>query len=134
MDHIGPSMQAAFEELREHIGQCEGADGAEVLSVYHQFDMKTRVVEYTAGYSLDGEQNDVPSGLSKCQLSAVGALKVAHTGSYQNLGNAWSAGYQYARYRKLKVDRRLPAFEIYRNDSTQVEPAELLTDVYIPVR
>ncbi|HIF00199.1 MAG TPA: hypothetical protein EYG03_15360 [Planctomycetes bacterium] len=60
-------------------------------------------------------------------------MHIRHTGRYENLGNAWSGGYQYARYKKLKVAKH-DAIEIYRNKRDETPPAELVTDIFLPLK
>jgi uncharacterized protein YndB with AHSA1/START domain len=66
-------------------------------------------------------------------LPASNALRVEHVGSYEHLGNAWSAAKQIARYRKLK-QCKVGTFEIYRNPPPETPESELRTDVYLPLR
>ncbi len=54
-------------------------------------------------------------------------------GNYDHLGNSWSAANQYARYRKLKQSK-VGTFEIYRNTPNDTAPAELRTDIFLPLR
>mgnify|MGYP005673999543 FL=1 len=61
------------------------------------------------------------------------ALCLEHHGNYEHLGNAWSSAHQIARYRKYK-QAKVGTFEIYRNDPEQTPPAEIHTDVYMPLR
>ena len=55
-------------------------------------------------------------------------------GTYDHLGNSWGAAYQFARAKKIKQSKREATFEIYRNDPETTAPAELLTEIYMPLR
>lgn len=131
MDTINEAMDAAFGEAKERVGAagmcCEG----EMASVYHEVDMKAKTFDFTAGY-LVPELKDA-EGISTWSLPACDALSVKHTGSYDHLGNAWSAAYQHVRYKKLKLSQA-GTFEIYRNDPGTTPNEALLTDVYLPLR
>ncbi len=133
LSEIGPSMEAAFAEVVEILEQnkipCDGA----CLSVYHKIDFKTGVFDYTSGFVVPANVNEVPSGLSSWSIPQVQALVTVHIGSYDNLGNAWSAANQHARYKKLKQSKH-GTFEIYRNAPCETPPAELKTEIYLPLK
>ncbi|MEO2016593.1 MAG: GyrI-like domain-containing protein [Fuerstiella sp.] len=131
-DDVGPTMTKAFATATEQLSRNAIAIDGDMLSVYHPCDLKLRRFDFTSGYAVpSGSQ--APAGLNHCQLPAGKSLHIRHTGRYENLGNAWSGGYQYARYRKLKVAKR-DAFEIYRNKPEENPPAELVTDIFLPLR
>ena len=79
------------------------------------------------------ESVDVPAALSTWSIPSAQALCVEHTGSYENLGNGWSAAHQYARYKKLKQSR-VGTFEIYKNDPEETAPADLITEIFLPLK
>lgn len=131
LDQIQSSMEDAISTtLRKLNAGNQPADG-EKISVYHHFDMKSKVFDYTAGVIVPKETGD--AGLSSWEIPKSRALAVEHVGSYAHLGNAWSAAYQYARYKKLKQSK-VGAFEIYKNDPDQTAPADLRTDVFLPLK
>ena len=104
-----------------------------VLSVYLDFNMKTGTFDYIGGFEIPAGTSTASSGLSHWSLPACQAFHVEHTGSYENLGNAWSAANQIVRYRKLKQSK-VGAFEIYRNNPETTDPADLKTDIYLPLK
>jgi len=57
---------------------------------------------------------------------------VEHFGSFQNLGNAWSAANQYVRNRTLKQGRA-GAFEFYINNSQLTAVDDLRIETYLPL-
>ena len=132
MSDIGPSMQSAFAEATGKLARHGLPTDREWLSVYHKFDVKRRVVDYTSGCVVP-EAVEVPADLSSWSLPATKALCVEHIGSYEHLGNAWSAAYQVARSKKLKQSS-VGAFEVYKNSPETTPPAELSTEIYLPLR
>ncbi len=129
---IGPSMEQTFKQLRAAIENGSLPQGGELMSVYHKVDMKRRIFDYTGGCVVPAGTTP-PTSMTSCSLPAGRALKVEHTGSYHHLGNAWSAAYQHARYKKLRQSRG-SSFEIYRNSPQDAPEAELRTDVFLPLR
>ena len=140
VDQIGPAMERIFAESMAKLSQSgtpmdassDASSGAEMVSVYHPCDLKERRFDFTSGLALPSETS-VPPGLASCQVPEGKSLHIRHTGSYENLGNAWSGAYQYARYKKLKVLKQ-DAVEIYRNDPKTTSKDELITDIYLPLK
>ena len=133
MKDIGSSMQDSFCQAEAGFRKHGLPIEREGITVYHSCDMKTGMFDYTSGWVLPESAGDVPSELSTWSIPAINALRVDHTGSYDNFGNAWSAAHQYARYKKLKQSK-VGTFEIYRNDPGQTEPADLQTEIYLPLK
>ena len=75
----------------------------------------------------------LPAELASCSIPKTKALCVEHVGSYDHLGNAWSAANQFVRYKKLKQSKLAP-FEIYRNDPREVAPADRRTEIHLPLK
>lgn len=132
LDELGPSMQQAYPQVCQKFSEG-GLPTENGIAVYHKFDMKKKVCQYTCGFLISTDAN-IPAGLEEWQLPQVNALKVKHTGSYDHLGNAWSAAMQVQRYRKLKLDAKKACFELYVNSPDQVATADLETDIYLPLK
>ena len=128
---IGPSMETAFSEATDTFSQ-NNLPMDSSLSVYHHFDMKAQTFDYTSGFVVP-EAAEVPAQLSTWSIPPSQAVCVQHTGSYKNLGNGWSAAHQYARYKKLKQSK-VGTFEVYKNDPKDTKPADLVTEIYLPLR
>ena len=117
------------EEFEQHNLPVDG----QMVSVYHDMDVKTRKFVYTSGYVIPDSTAPVPDKLSSWSLPASQALCVEHIGRYEHLGNAWSAAHQYARYKKLKQSKA-GALEIYENNPKETPAAELSTKVILPLK
>lgn len=130
-DEIGPSMTAAFEEVGQKLSEFDVTPTGPCCSIYHKMDVNKRTFDYTNGFPVD---DPVPPSLITWHCPSMRALKVEHHGPYDNLGNSWSAAYQVARYKKLKIDKRVDAFELYTNDPAVTAPADLLTEIYVPIK
>lgn len=128
---VGSSMDKTFASAASEFERHGLPMDGHMISVYHSFDMKRQVLDYTGGYVVP-DSTTVPAGMSSWSIPTVTALKVTHTGSYNHLGNSWSAANQYSRYRKLKQSR-VGTFEIYHNPE-ECDEAKRLTDVYLPLK
>ena len=130
---IGDAMTSVFAEVQTKLDQAEVHRCGEAISIYHaSSDLKQNRFDFTSGYVVPPGAKP-PAGLVSRELPARKSLHLCHTGSYDNLGNAWSAAYQYARYKKVKI-AKADSFEIYRNDPSETPVAELVTDLYLPIR
>ena len=133
LSEIGDSMNEAIREAEEKLGQTSIPHEGQKIAVYHQFDMANRIFEYTAGVMVHDPDAEV-DGLSFWSMPESNALSVTHIGSYENLGNAWSAAHSHLRHLKLKQIPKVGTFEIYRNEPGDTEPAGLITDIFLPVK
>lgn len=129
---IGAAMNQSVQTATDKLAAVGISLDGDMLSAYHPTDLKLGRFNFVTGYSLpDGTA--VPAGLEQCELPAGKALHIRHTGCYSNLGNAWSGAYQYARYKKLKIAKR-DGYEVYRNSPKDTDPADLVTDIYVPLK
>lgn len=133
LSDIGSSMNEAISEAEKKLGQTAVPHEGQKIAVYHHFDMANRVFDYTAGVMVLDPNGEV-DGLSSWFLPETNALSVKHTGSYENLGNAWSAAHSHLRHLKLKQLAKAGTFEIYRNEPADTAPADLITDIFLPVK
>lgn len=130
---IGRSMDASFAEAKQQLSQHGLPTDGTMLTVYHTCNLKTQMFDYTSGFALPESAGSVPTELSSWSIPSTRALSVEHIGTYKHLGNAWSAANQFARYKKLK-QRKVGTFEIYKNDPKETDPAELRTEIFLPLK
>lgn len=132
MNEIGPSLQAAMSTAREKL-ESQGIQIEDAgISVYHHFDMKAQRLDFTAGYQIPADA-ELDGELSTWSIPETSALCVEHIGSYDNLGNGWSAAHQFTRYKKLKQSR-VGTFELYKNHPQETAAADLITEIYLPLK
>ncbi|MEW7281059.1 GyrI-like domain-containing protein [Aquimarina sp. 2201CG1-2-11] len=61
-------------------------------------------------------------------------VKTTLKGNYTNLKEAWETGYKYIQDNKLELNTQAVPFEVYVTDpSQQSNPAEWITEIYIPI-
>lgn len=132
LQDIGPQMQSALCHAVEAINQHGISAELGVMTVYHTANLKTQVFDFTSGIILP-DSAESPAELSTWSIPEMKALCLEHHGNYEHLGNAWSSAHQIARYRKMK-QAKVGTFEIYRNDPEETPPAEIRTDIFMPLR
>ena len=131
-DNIGPSMSEAFANAEKKFADNNIPIDGKGISVYHKMNMKAKTFEYTSGFIVP-ESTTTPAGAEEWAIPEMNAYVVEHLGRYEHLGNAWSAANQHVRYKKMK-QARCGAFEIYENNPDNTEPADLRTDIFLPLK
>jgi effector-binding domain-containing protein len=141
--YLGVAGSAHYSEMATEMGrdfpqmlaavQTAGLEPtAPPMSVYTKMSMRTGRFDYIAAMPV--APNTTAAGLAPGQLTAGRALKVVHTGPYHFIGNAWSSVMSQARAEKHKLNKRRPAIEVYLNDPATTPEAELITEIYVPIR
>lgn len=129
---VGPSMDASFRKAAECLEKAGLPSDGEKVSAYHKMDMKAEKFEYTSGM-LFAEPIEPPPGMELWSLPETETFRVDHIGSYDHLGNAWSAAMRHVDAKKLKKSKISP-FELYKNEPQNTAPEHLHTEIYLPLR
>lgn len=132
-EDIGEEMKKDFDTLLDDIVHKRNASPKHWISLYPKMDMVNMRMTYIAAVSdeqLQGE--DLDPEYVRGEIKDGKALEIKHNGSYDFLGNAWSMGMMYLRAKKMKQDG-VP-FELYRNSPKEVQPEELKTSIYFPIK
>jgi DNA gyrase inhibitor GyrI len=134
MADIGPAMESDMQRLGAWREESGTEPAGPPFSIYKKWDMVKNQTTYVMGVPVSAPASDLPSGLTGGSLAAGEVFKIKHTGPYRHLGNAWSAGYAYARAKVFAEDKKGPHFEIYEGDPTETPENELDTVLYFPVK
>lgn len=133
MKDIAQAMGASFSAVVKLIDSESIQVNGVPLTIYNKMDIKRGVCHYTAALPtadpVSAKQPFVAATIPACR-----ALKVVHTGPYRHLGNAWYVLMGEARFKKLKIRKSVPPFEIYLNDPDTTQEEELITELYLPVQ
>ena len=130
---IGSSMERDMGTLHRVMEETGLKPAGPPMSVYHHWSAVKGNCEYTIGVPV-GEDTPVPDELDEFRIPPVNTYSVTHTGPYQFLGNAWSAGFAHQRAKKFASVRGVAPFEIYQNDPEEVDENELITVVHFPMK
>lgn len=132
LDEVGPQMEQSFSKVEAAFAGAGLNHDSEMISVYTKLNASKGIFDYISGYVVDASV-DCPTGLVEWSTPDTNAYVVSHKGPYRHLGNAWGIANQHVRYRKLKM-RKSGDFEIYRTTPDQVNEAEVMTDIYLPLK
>ena len=132
-EDVGVEMKKDFGKLMEDVVNAKGKSAKRWISLYPKMDMANMQMTYIAAMS-DEELGGVSLGLGyvRGKVESGKALEIKHDGAYDFLGNAWSMGMMFVRVKKMKQSG-IP-FEQYWNSPKEVEPHELKTSVYFPLK
>ena len=132
MDDIGKSMEDTMSRIgqlvKDHNIDTAGPPGV----VYHCVDIKGQQCHYSAMVPVKSATS-IP-GTTSGTIAPHRALKIVHTGRYENLGNGWSTAMAYQRHKKLKQSKSVVPFEFYTNDPSETPAEDLIAEIYVPIR
>jgi len=131
-DNISESLSKAFAQVDQELEKQKIPSDGDYATTYTKFDPIKRTFEFIAGRTTSGD-HDVKQPLTVWSTPSTKALCIEHLGSYDHLGNAWSAGNQVARYKKLKPSKISP-FEVYKNSPNEAQEEALKTMIFLPMR
>lgn len=132
-DQLSTSMSGAFTGLSVQEKSGVFSSNGLAFCIYDQIDLKRDEVKYTAALPT-AEPITIELPYVSRIRPACRALKVFHTGPYRHLPNAWAMIMSEARTKKLKVSKKIPPFEHYLNNTEDTDPADLITELYLPLR
>lgn len=128
MDKMGEEMQKDIDAIGQQL-MDSGLLNDLVFTQYHKFKMVKGIAEYTTAFGVTDYPDNLPDGWIKGELPAKKLRTVRLKGSYDHLGNAWSAVQNIMRSKGVKPDRSFHPVEFYRNSPAEVSEEELITDV-----
>jgi effector-binding domain-containing protein len=127
---IGTAMQEAFRTLGEFIGRNAVEVVGPPVSVYRDHTATSMTMD--VGMPVTDRGLKLASGDIKAGTTPVGtALKALHVGPYDRLRDTYSL----INTELHRRGSRMPAmsWEVYLDDPMTTPPAELRTEIYMPV-
>lgn len=128
------SMSALCSRMKENSIEASGAP----FCIYRKYDITARTCEYVMAIPVRNQPSKGSLGSESSwetgQIPAHQAYLVKHVGSYKNLGNAWSTGFNRLRSLKLKPTKSMAPYEVYVDDPEKTPEAQLSTEIYWPLK
>ena len=136
--HTGPYnlIGPAFGKLGSIAGPAGlfAQPGALMMGIYKDDRTKTPADELrSAACVVIPEGVPMPAGLVEDRVDAGTYACLVHTGPYEGLPEAWMKMRDALASGNGARRRQAPACEIYWNDPTRTKPAELKTEICVPV-
>lgn len=131
-EEIGESMGGSVGQLTDWMGKHGVQAAGERFSIYHKWDLKRGLAEYTVGFPVDSVPGSLPRTMVGGHLPAGPTYVVQHTGAYSFLGNAWSGGMSHAQAKVFKQNKKRAPFEVDVHDAGDPCSPENVTMVHLP--
>ncbi|WP_124979707.1 SRPBCC family protein [Nonlabens xiamenensis] len=105
------------------------------MSIYEKFDPTNNSVIFSAAIPVKDRVITETDSNVLCSYREPGkAVKVTLKGSYEHLQEAWNQGQNFIQQNGLQ-EAEAPPYEIYKTDpSLTPNPANFLTEVYLPIQ
>jgi AraC family transcriptional regulator len=136
--HVGPynRIGEAFGRLGEIAGRA-GILGPStpMIGIYHDDPRTTPAEKLRSDAAVVVPQDaKVPQGLTELTVPAGRYARVTHVGPYEKLPEAWERlmGEWLPQSGHRSGDG--VAYEVYRNNPMNAKPADLITEIYVPVQ
>lgn len=136
--HVGPypRISEAFAKL----GAVAGPGGllaypeVAMIAIYYDDPESTPVDQLTSDAALTvAEGATLPAGLTEKRLPEGRYARTTHLGPYTTLADTWSRFMgEWLPKSGHRVGQGWP-YEVYRNNPTNAAPADLRTDLYLPI-
>jgi len=130
-DDLGSRMQADFEKLTDYLSSSDHQISGKAFTIYEDWKMGKAEATYICAFPIEKIPTDLAEGYVSGKREDTDAYTVIHTGPYDYLGNAWSAGMSRSRSGVFEQNGKLKPFEIYETAPDHPEP---VTHVHFPKR
>lgn len=140
MRHTGPyeNIGPVFDRLWSFI-ESNGIETLRTIGIYYDNPDYTPAAQLRSAACFEvrgGYQLTVPApaGVTIEEIPGGTYAKTSFTGPYEQLGPVWS---QFTSQIEGPLGRQIsennPAFEVYVNDPSNTPPAQLVTELYMPL-
>jgi AraC family transcriptional regulator len=138
LHHVGPynRIGEAFARLGELAGRAGlFRPGATMIAIYHDDPETTSAADLRsdAGVTVDGSTK-IPVGLTELVIPAGRYARTTHLGPYETLPDTWARLMGEWLPRSTHRIGDGPSYEVYRNNPMDTKPADLITDIYVPLQ
>lgn len=133
MDSKFPTMLA---EVDNYVTSNNVRTNGSPFTIYHKYDVENGTTMFSVCYPIS-ERIITPKGIDILTgfMERGKYFKTTLTGSYENSNKAWESAYgEIENILDYSIVEDREAFEVYVNDiNTVPNPADLITEIYIPV-
>jgi effector-binding domain-containing protein len=129
-DGIGPACADILPRVAEWLAAQGSSPAGPPIVVYHAFDARTGEYDAQPGFFVAAPvrgEGDIVGG----ETAGGEALTTLHVGPYTTLGETWEKVFAHARAIKRNVSKS--SWEVYLNTPADVAPADLRTEIYVPL-
>lgn len=131
-DAPAKAVTAAYAKVYAFMNSSSLKQAAQPLAITRKWDPQAKAYEFDAGIPVDRADAQGKGDVKIAQTYAGTALKVEYHGPYQNMAATYELIDAYKKAYALQ-DNGL-SWEQYLNDPAKTPPAQLSTDIYVPVK
>jgi effector-binding domain-containing protein len=131
-EEISGVMGEAFGDMGAFVGRAGIAPAGPPLAIYRDWDEKTGTMTIDVAFPVAPGDVAKAAGEVKAGNSPSGkALKALHRGPYDTLRDTY--GEIMAHMKKAALPMPPMSWEVYLSDPEATAPADLVTEIYMPV-
>lgn len=138
-DAIAKALMVAYGKVGAFMGAAGLKQAGAPLALSRRWDMQAKVYDYDAGIPVDRSDVQVPATINGkpneaklAQTYAGAALKVEYRGAYKGMGKTYEM--IDALKKAYVLQDNGPSWEQYVSDPGSTPEAQLLTEIYVPVK
>lgn len=135
VDTMPKEMSSDIEKLFKFANEHSLEMTAPVFTAYEKWDFNKNRTTYLTGLQL----KEIPEGMdvSAFVTGTFPEMKthlIKHTGEYNHLGNAWSAGMSLVQKKMIKASKQYKPFELYISDPRDTPAEQIVTEIHFPLK
>lgn len=131
---LSTDIHAEFQKMSQRLEKGEIVQPEFIVMLSHDHNIPKGTSVLTAGYAYKAGQNiKVPNDMQVIAFPEHKTMLVDFYGPYRNIGNAWSMAMAYQRGKKMKVNKKLPMYELYKTMPGGAEK-DIHTQIVVPIK
>lgn len=136
IDNIDPKLTKMMDQIQQYVSENKVRITGSPFTIYHKFDQENGTTMFSVGYPIAERIITHGSEILTGYMERGTYSKTLLKGSYSNSKEAWDKAIFNAKSLKnYSFLENGEPFEIYiNNPSITLNPAELLTEIYLPVK
>ncbi|HHC80625.1 MAG TPA: transcription activator effector-binding protein [Flavobacteriia bacterium] len=136
IDEFDSKMQEMMHRVKQYVQKNNIQMAGKPFTLYHTYDEENNAVIFSSAVPVPERViTEAGSGILTGMLKPFKALKTTLKGDYVNLKEAWETANGYLTENGLEQVLGSPAMEVYSTGpETTPNPAEWLTEIYIPIK
>jgi len=125
-------MAKSYGELAMVLGKAKVEITGPAFCIIDKWDETTKQTDFTCAFPVAANAK-VPAKYKIMQTESTPAIKVVHTGSYDNLGETHQQIGHYLEFKKIEMNG--PALEVYVTDpEVEKDTTKWITEIYYPIK
>lgn len=136
IDQMGPKLNDMMGAIEKYMSTHNIRSTGSPYTIYHKFDNENGTTMFSVAFPIAERIITQGSDILTGYMDRATYFKTVLRGSYRNLEEAWeTAMFNASNLREYQLLDEGESFEIYVNSPMEtLNPAKLVTEIYIPVQ